>query len=813
MAIAGIGLTAYSATLTPEQALQRLDAGAARMGVKSIRNADVTPAYVSRSEKGNPVAYVFNTASEGFVVVSANDVAVPMLGYSEGTFDSTNPSPEFLWWMEEYGRQIEWAESRGVSGTGVSKTLPQLAPVAPLVKTKWDQSAPYNNDCPMGKGEDRRCVTGCVATAMAQMMNYFKYPEVGTGKINYSTPGVANKALLLDLAKQPFDWKNMLDIYEPGAYTDVEAAAVANLMRCCGYSVKMKYTTSASGAYGNDIANSLRTYFYYDEGCYDARREFYSSDEWAMLIYDNLKNVGPVVMNGQSGEGGHSFICDGYDGNGYFHFNWGWSGMSDGYYLLQALNPDAQGIGGYSGGYNFSQNAIIGAQPKKDGIKRVDGVLAQYGSSTATVNGSTLIWGVKDYRQLGWGNPYDIPMKSEIGIIITKSGDSNSSQTVKGNLVNTRGEKIESLDFTGYTYFEATNWHPEFTLPTLADGKYIITLGCNVTEGSTPGWKPVKTIWGYPNYVELTVNGSQKTVKEFGVSELKLEKAEILTDVYYGKNFKIKAQLKNSSDIQLTGAYVPALYQDGDLKFAGESILISVDPGETYDFEWITSFSAVNGAKAPTTPTEYTLGFYEPDIYASGKVGQLYGYYGTVTMNPAAAKPSISVYEFGIDNAQAITAEIDGKEYNTQKLADKDDIKVSFEYYIRTGYFDGIMRMSVLKLTESGARVPVLDEVYKAQPFLKSGSTEKVNFSFAFPDAEEGVLYYLRASYTSGSSSTNLQDVSFIVGESSGVTEISTDEEGEETYYNLQGMQIKEPVKGEMVIVKKGTITTKKIWE
>jgi len=128
----------------------------------------------------------------------------------------------------------------------------------------------------------------------------------------------------------------------------------------------MGYGASASGAQSFKLVNAMVTYFKYSADAIYREREAYSTSAWTQMVYDNIRNVGPVIYDGRSIDGGHSFVCDGYDGNGYFHFNWGWGGMSDGYFLLDSLSPESQGIGGAEGGFNYSQGAVFNMR-KPDG--------------------------------------------------------------------------------------------------------------------------------------------------------------------------------------------------------------------------------------------------------------------------------------------------------------------------------------------------------------------------------------------------------------------------------------------------------------
>ncbi|MBD5183722.1 MAG: hypothetical protein HDS97_02360 [Bacteroidales bacterium] len=819
------GLASIAAPLTPDQALARIKVDGPQK-VSAHLSSGPRLVYTAETDKGVKGAYLFEFNGGGYMILSADDVASPILGYSDnGRIDASNISPELKWWMDEYSRQIEWAakNNRPAYKSVATRAGEEKSAIAPLVKTKWNQDAPYNDQCPIPTKVNgvtytggQRAYTGCVATAMAQVMNYHKYPENGVGMIQYTPKrnGYTFDQLTWNLERHPFEWDKMLDVYVKGEYTDEEADAVSNLMKSCGVSVEMSYGLDASGASGMDIAKAFRNYFNYDQNCRSESRNIYSSQQWEDMIYDNLKNVGPVVINGQSpSNGGHSFVCDGYDGNGYFHFNWGWGGMSDGYYLLQALNPDAQGIGGYAGGFNFAQNAIIGAQAPKGDNKGYDFPVRvlQYGAATASVSNSILIFNVENYSVLGWGNTGDRTMNCNIGAIFTKVDDTQFNEVVEGYMSN-GVTKIETLTLQPSNYYSPDVLRPRIPLPTLSDGKYVVTLAsydndCNVKE-----WLPVASVWGYPNYIYLTVENGNYKVENVPVAKLILNSVEITTELYYGRNFRIKANITNPSDLELIGYYSPGLYNGSKIQYSGESVGITVGAGETIDYEWISRFAAASGSAAPTSATTLTLGMFNPDYYAKNEV---YGYFGQVTINPSPSTTlRMSATSFEIEGEKG-TVNVGGFDRSVTYVKDANDINAHLEYRDIAGFFDGQMKLSVEKnVPGSNSTITVIDEVASQYPFLSGGESSEMNAKFAIPDAEENALYTLRADYTLFSQWRNLSSVYFIIGDESGVEDIEiTDDNSEAVYYNLLGKKIDTPQPGEIVIVKRGNNVSKQIWK
>lgn len=258
LAMLATGLAATAAPITPEQALQRAAGnGPARLAP----NKSLSLAYTQKLASGMPAAYVFAVeGAEGFRVLSADDCAVPVLGYSDsGRFDADNMPDAMKWWLAEYGRMMEYAAKKGVS-TYKAPAKENGVVVAPLLTTKWDQSAPYNDDCPML--DNQRTVTGCVATSMAQVLNFHKWPEVGQGGIKYDWAN-GGKRLMYNFAKFVPAWDKMLDVYDANSPAE-NKAAVAELMMACGYSMEMNYSYIASGATSYKLQNSLVEYFNFD---------------------------------------------------------------------------------------------------------------------------------------------------------------------------------------------------------------------------------------------------------------------------------------------------------------------------------------------------------------------------------------------------------------------------------------------------------------------------------------------------------------------------------------------------------------------
>ena len=303
-----------------------------------------------------PVYYVFNAADDaGFVVVSADDRTDAVLGYAtRGRFDASTMPPNVQAWMDAYAQQIVALDTYA---SGFQHEGEARAPIAPLLITQWNQTAPFNDMCPWRGGS--RTATGCVATAMAQVMKFHEWPAEETATIPAYTTYSA-KISLPELAPTVFQWSDMHDVYE---HAD-NATAVAELMRYCGQALQSDYDAHATGAYLADVPQVLTTFFNYDAGVKYLYQSNYPVSEWEDIIYAELQAERPVLHAGTSMGGGHAFVCDGYDGEGLFHFNWGWGGMYDGYFKLALLTPGTAATGaGTEDGFSYDQRIVTGIQP------------------------------------------------------------------------------------------------------------------------------------------------------------------------------------------------------------------------------------------------------------------------------------------------------------------------------------------------------------------------------------------------------------------------------------------------------------------
>lgn len=373
------GLLVKAGEVTEQQALQKAQQF---MQGKKFKQTNLRRA---ASTSGNAY-YVFNAEDGGFVIVSGDDRTHEILAYSEhGNFDSEHLPANMKWWIDSYARQIAALGTSQSPVANSSSNRGQRVAIAPLVSAKWDQDAPYNSKCPdvnyvdydeNGYDANNRCATGCVATAMAQLMYYWKWPETCRALNSYETSGHTIKAL----HGTTFKWDKMKDTYSYDETGDA-VNAVAELMRYCGQAVKMGYGPFESGA--NLYPSVLMTTFQYSSSMHQMSRTGYTAAQWESIIYDELAAKRPVLYSGYSGSSGHQFIVDGYDGNGMFHINWGWGGYPDSYYVLSVADSEE------SIAYQDGQQALINIKPSEGETVEVmvDGLkyLCSPGDKTAMV--------------------------------------------------------------------------------------------------------------------------------------------------------------------------------------------------------------------------------------------------------------------------------------------------------------------------------------------------------------------------------------------------------------------------------------------
>lgn len=335
------------------------------LGVKA---ADLTLAYTKSCDSGVDALYVFNF-DHGYVIVSADDRAYPILGYcSDVEFNPDNLPEGLRYYLGHYARQIQFAIDENLAvdpevaeqwylldKEGIIMRTRSNRAVEPLLQTTWDQGYPYNYYAPACNNywTGNHCYAGCVATSMSQVMKYWNWPETGTGEHSYSTSSYGG-TLSANFGETTYNWSVMTNSL--GSSVNAAAQAIALLMYHCGVAVDMDYAPDGSGSHTEDVPDAVVNYFRYGTCVNLKYREDFSRSAWEDMLIASFDRGIPVMYSGTDEEGGHAFNCDGYNDQRYFHFNWGWSGSFNNYYQIDALNTG-------NGTFNLNQRVVFDMIP------------------------------------------------------------------------------------------------------------------------------------------------------------------------------------------------------------------------------------------------------------------------------------------------------------------------------------------------------------------------------------------------------------------------------------------------------------------
>lgn len=731
--------------LTPQEALSR----AVSQPVNGIQKAPANAASMEiRRVLLNPddAATVYVFASDGnALVVPADDRVAPVLGYIDGCANGEIP-PQMEWWLSEYSRQIDYVMSRPEKGTGLYVTLPvkaesdTKAPIEPLVTTRWNQDSPYNYNCPTVSGY--RSMTGCVATAAAQVMKYHNYPAEGTGTISYKD-GNSNTTRTLKLDGKPFDWDNMLDSYS-GTYTAAQRDAVAYLMQAVGYASEMAYSPQASGAQSPTMLEGVKKYFGYNEKAVMLNRQDYPLAQWEDLVYENLKTVGPVYYAGDDAiQGGHAFVCDGYSSDGFFHFNWGWGGSYDGYFKLTALTPEGQGIGGNAGGFNFGQEIVLNfTKPDAPTIDipatspvTLTGSLTASKASGTTLNISSDMAeseGVFAYNSTG------ATVKVEFGLKAVNM--TSGEEEVRGD-----GSSV-SLDM--YVGYSSMRLSIPANLPTGSYRMYLVTR--DYPDGE---WLEVRHDISCANYVNVTIsNGSISRVSNVGTNAIEGYDLTALTAIYMSNPLKISYSIENNGETEIYDGIMPVIFtitnNSANIKGMGDAYAVDILPGESREVETIATMYPLQGSDSFSG--QAYLGI------VSQNSGMLLEYI------PVTVKTATTL------DVSATTFTMEGDRNN----ANPDNLRFNCGLEVTSGYWAAPLTVYICKSNGEVIQTLSSSETF----FLDADQSATATVSGTLPDAKTGTLYNAIFGYVEGYYVQSLGMLTFKVKSGqSGVEETSAD--------------------------------------
>ncbi len=534
--------------------------------------------------------YVFNAGDErGFVIVSGDDRTEQILGYCDhGNFHPDSIPEHMKSWLQTYANDIQWLENHNVQQSQldvqarqmrrrsrkVYRTVPSLLPCA------WNQSWPYNMYCPHYVNEDGSEGTppaGCVAVAMAQIMYYYRYPAATTAVLENisksytvkTSSGTTTRTISTGSypAGTPINWDGM----RSSCSTTDEAEDVARLILYCGLSVRMSWSKSGSGSVFSRIATGLRNQFGYDQNVFVASRGNYTIDGWYDLVYDELAAGHPVGFSGNAGgSSGHAFVIDGFDGEGLFHVNWGWGGMSDGWYLLSVLKPGDQtgdGDSSTTGGYSMSQGALIGVRLPGTVVRKTDSALS---TTSVSCSGTSVTATFKN--ETGFQGSFDVGLAVYNEANDTYSIIPRATQT----LADMKEDESRSVTF---------NLNARLT-----EGVYKISPASKQTNADE--WHAQ---YDFRNrYILATVSALRVPSLQMKepVTSLEIDSIWFPTGCVVGNQQEVRVRIRNTGDefygkIMLYGGY------DGQKESLGSKAAVNIRQGESVTMSYYFTPSRV----------------------------------------------------------------------------------------------------------------------------------------------------------------------------------------------------------------------------
>lgn len=538
--------------------------------------------------------YVFNRGNgDGFVIISGDEKTTEVLGYSDqGSFNYEVLPDHIKSWLEGYREEIRFIKDKTVNSAASQSSTHISTNVAPLLgNILWNQDAPYNNQCPL-YAPNTRSATGCVATAMAQILYYNRWPEKGNGTHSYSPSILYGTELNANFGETYYNWDLMSPTYSSTSSSEAKDA-VSTLMLHCGIAVEMEYGAQ-SGALSKNWCYALVNYFNYDKAVSYKNRNNYGIEEWEEIIRNELDSMRPIYVTGFSSSGGHAFVCDGYDSDGFFHINWGWGGMSNGYFHLTALTPATQGIGGSDGGFNYRQSIITGIQkPQPNSIKTIELV------STETLKASL----------------NQIAKTDKVTIKLTGKVKNEGWETVVCDFAIAAFDELETqvIEFTGeegisieegVSVYGSTFADADFS--SLPDGTYILWPMCKVS-GSTK-WEKIQNAYiSNPNHLIMNVAGDIIKFTSPGIHKLSASDLKMNQKIYASILTSMTAQISNLGSTEYYGDIKVALYDKNTKKkvYEGEKYNIDLLPGATTTVNFTGAFNIEAG--------EYLLAVIDED--------------------------------------------------------------------------------------------------------------------------------------------------------------------------------------------------------
>lgn len=722
------------------------------------------------SVKAPTYFYVFNVDARGFVIVAGDDDVTPILGYSDETnFDPAHIPENVAKWLEGYKNEVRrildnhvkatpeiteaWTRLR--NGQGYIARAAEKS-VSSLIQTKWDQLPYYNDMCPVDNTSGDRTVTGCVATAMAQIMKYWNYPAKGAGFHSYNHAMFGT--LSANFGNSTYNWAAM-----PNEISGANSA-IASLMYDVGVSVDMNYGTASAGGSTAWVIESqspvtncseyaLKTYFGYKTSLQGVERKDYSTSEWLSLLKTEFDASRPVLYAGFGGGGGHCFVADGYDNNNYIHFNWGWGGAYDGYFEVSALNPDGLGTGGGTGSYNSGQQAVVGIEPPSI-VQLFE--LNLYAQVTVSDN------------PISYTQPFTVNTNIVNNGSGTFSGDYvaavfDDSYNFLDNIEILASQTLES----GYAYIN----NLEFTsagMVTMLPGDYFIGIFFRPTGGLT--WTQIGN-GNYMNMVPVTVTYSNDIELN---SDIEVSNGNTIIQ---GEEISVNLNILNDGSTIFTGQYAVELFNlNGDdiqtIDMVDENE--GLEPGYTY----LSPFLTFSTASLDIEPGSYLLAVLHK--YADGD-WQLTGssYYQNpirIIVQSAGDQPDRYEQNNAAENAWELPVSFTANSAHVITDGSNCHVGNDYDYYkldLPSGYAYTIVPRLQDAYSNDDGNTYTLDAIFTMSP-------NGVDWTDTYDDVldgevvyleDGGLVYFMVSPFFTGETGTYLLDMTIERSPSTGVKE------------------------------------------
>lgn len=504
--------------------------------------------------------YVYNVENNGgFVIVSGEDALGTILGYSDsGSFEMEDAPSNIVTMLQMFARAAENAGRQANSGPK-QDAVPSKGTVvvAPLLgNIQWGQDKPFNAKMPeyTADGVTRNYYVGCVATAMAQIMRFHKYPQQGIGtetyQTKYGTPATTH-TLTANYGATTYNWNNMPEYLEQSNTDAAQNEQVATLSYQAAVGVHMSFAPGGSGSYSQGVTGALVNHFGYDKGISYKKREYFSTKEWMDMIKKELDARRPVFYSAsnEDGMGGHAYVCDGYDNQDYVHINWGWYGKSNGYFYVNALNPYDLGIGANGGGYNLQQEIIIGIQPPVADSKKQWAIYGATRLAVQEVNGEIMALSIVESHDCD-------KFEGKIAAVLVNE-NSKVVYTLKDQAITFDGVNLDGKSLCDGEMVSLSKISK--SVPSVANGQYKVMFA--VQANGSSDWTIVRMPNGKPNYGEATVeSGMITSVKQHVTEPNDIQLLEKITPdgALYAKgsgNFRVNVR-NNTKDFYLTRVWL-----------------------------------------------------------------------------------------------------------------------------------------------------------------------------------------------------------------------------------------------------------------